>query len=33
MKAIGSEIMVIDVHTHAEKEPHPERYRLMDGQD
>jgi para-nitrobenzyl esterase len=33
MKTIGSEIMVIDVHTHAEKEPHPERYRWMDQQD
>jgi para-nitrobenzyl esterase len=33
MKTMGSEIMVIDVHTHAEKEPHPERYRWMDGQD
>ena len=32
MKAMGSEIMVIDVHTHAEKEPHPERYRWMDQQ-
>jgi para-nitrobenzyl esterase len=32
MKAVGSEIMVIDVHTHAEKEPHPERYRWMDQQ-
>jgi para-nitrobenzyl esterase len=32
MKATGSEIMVIDVHTHAEKEPHPERYRWMDQQ-
>jgi len=32
MKALGSEIMVIDVHTHAEKEPHPERYRWMDQQ-
>jgi para-nitrobenzyl esterase len=32
MKAAGSEIMVIDVHTHAEKEPHPERYRWMDQQ-
>jgi para-nitrobenzyl esterase len=31
MKAMGSEIMVIDVHTHAEKEPHPERYRWLDG--
>ena len=33
MKTVGSEIMVIDVHTHAEKEPHPERYRWMDQQD
>jgi para-nitrobenzyl esterase len=33
MKAGVSEIMVIDVHTHAEKEKHPERYRWMDGQD
>jgi para-nitrobenzyl esterase len=33
MKTMGSEIMVIDVHTHAEKEPHPDRYRWMDGQD
>jgi para-nitrobenzyl esterase len=33
MKAMGSEIMVIDVHTHSEKEPHPDRYRWMDGQD
>jgi para-nitrobenzyl esterase len=33
MKTMGSEIMVIDVHTHAEKEAHPERYRWMDGQD
>jgi para-nitrobenzyl esterase len=32
MKATGSEIMVIDVHTHAEKEPHPDRYRWMDQQ-
>jgi para-nitrobenzyl esterase len=32
MKAVGSEVMVIDVHTHAEKEPHPERYRWMDQQ-
>jgi para-nitrobenzyl esterase len=32
MKATGSEIMVIDVHTHAENEPHPERYRWMDQQ-
>jgi para-nitrobenzyl esterase len=32
MKAVGSEIIVIDVHTHAEKEPHPERYRWMDQQ-
>jgi para-nitrobenzyl esterase len=32
MKTMGSEIMVIDVHTHAEKEPHPERYRWMDQQ-
>jgi para-nitrobenzyl esterase len=32
MKTAGSEIMVIDVHTHAEKEPHPERYRWMDQQ-
>jgi para-nitrobenzyl esterase len=32
MKAMGSEIMVIDVRTHAEKEPHPERYRWMDQQ-
>lgn len=32
MKATGSEIMVIDVHSHAEKEPHPERYRWMDQQ-
>jgi para-nitrobenzyl esterase len=33
MKTVGSEIMIIDVHTHAEKEPHPERYRWMDQQD
>ena len=33
MKTMGSEIMVIDVHSHLEKEPHPERYRWMDGQD
>jgi len=32
MKKMGSEIMVIDVHTRAEKEPHPDRYRWMDGQ-
>jgi para-nitrobenzyl esterase len=32
MKAAGSEIMVIDVHTRAGKEPHPERYRWMDQQ-
>lgn len=32
MKTMGSEIMVIDVHPHAEKEPHPERYRWMDQQ-
>ena len=32
MKAGVSEIMVIDVHTHAEKEKHQERYRWMDGQ-
>ncbi len=31
MKAMGSEIMVIDVHTHAEKEQHTDRYRWMDG--
>jgi len=30
MKAMGSEIMVIDVHTHAEKEQHTDRYRWMD---
>jgi para-nitrobenzyl esterase len=32
MKTGVSEIMVIDVHTHAEKERHQERYRWMDGQ-
>ena len=32
MKAMGSEIMVIDVHSHSEKDPHPERYRWMDQQ-
>lgn len=32
MKAGVSEIMVIDVHSRAEKEQHPERYRWMDGQ-
>jgi para-nitrobenzyl esterase len=32
MKQSGSEIMVIDVHSRAEKEPHPERYRWMDQQ-
>jgi para-nitrobenzyl esterase len=30
MKAMGSEVMVIDVHTRSEKEPHPDRYRWMD---
>ena len=33
MKAGVSEIMVIDVHTRAEKEQHQERYRWMDAQD
>ena len=32
MKKKDSEIMVIDVRPHVEKEPHPERYRWMDGQ-
>jgi len=32
MKQNGSEIMVIDVHSHAEKEPNPDRYRWLDGQ-
>ena len=32
MKAGVSEIMVIDVHPHAEKEPHQDRYRWMDAQ-
>jgi para-nitrobenzyl esterase len=33
MKTVGSEIMIIDVHSHAEKEPHPDRYRWIDQQD
>jgi para-nitrobenzyl esterase len=32
MKQNESDIMVIDVRSHTEKEPHPDRYRWLDGQ-
>ncbi|HUB62230.1 MAG TPA: carboxylesterase family protein [Puia sp.] len=32
MKSAGSEIMVIDVHSHVEREQHADRYRWMDQQ-